>query len=114
MIDNVKSVSVASTKHFRRGKNRNSPSAKITRNFADTAKKIASAIRDATLDIAGATVKVHMKSVLRKVRVANRTQAATWALENGYAAENLHPELPRPEAIVQTSEAPRPEAQAVR
>jgi len=30
-----------------------------------------------------ATIKVHMKSILRKIRVANRTQAAIWALENG-------------------------------
>ena len=29
-----------------------------------------------------ATVKVHMKSILRKIRVANRTQAAIWALKN--------------------------------
>ena len=65
-----------------------------------------------TLDIAEATVKVHMKSVLRKIRVANRTQAAIWALENGYAANNLHPELPRLEATLQP--APRTEAQAVR
>jgi len=34
-----------------------------------------------------ATVKVHMKSILRKIRVANRTQAAIWALENGYCAD---------------------------
>jgi two-component system nitrate/nitrite response regulator NarL len=67
-----------------------------------------------TLDIAEATVKVHMKSVLRKIRVANRTQAAIWALENGYAANNLHPELPRLEATLQPLEAPRTEAQAVR
>ena len=67
-----------------------------------------------TLDIAEATVKVHMKSVLRKIRVANRTQAAIWALENGYAANNLHPELPRLEATPQLLEAPRTEAQAVR
>jgi two-component system, NarL family, nitrate/nitrite response regulator NarL len=32
------------------------------------------------LEIAEATVKVHVKSVLRKIRVKNRTQAATWAL----------------------------------
>ena len=51
------------------------------------------------LDIAEATVKVHMKSVLRKIRVANRTQAAIWALENGYAADRPHPELPRLEAV---------------
>jgi two-component system nitrate/nitrite response regulator NarL len=29
-----------------------------------------------------ATVKVHLKSVLRKIRVENRTQAAIWALAN--------------------------------
>ena len=50
-------------------------------------------------DIAEATVKVHLKSILRKIRVANRTQAAIWALENGYAANNLHPEPPRLEAV---------------
>ncbi len=38
-----------------------------------------------TCDITEATVKVHMKSILRKIRVANRTQAAIWALENGYS-----------------------------
>jgi two-component system nitrate/nitrite response regulator NarL len=36
-----------------------------------------------------ATVKVHMKSILRKVRVANRTQAAIWALENSYFGDEL-------------------------
>jgi two-component system nitrate/nitrite response regulator NarL len=36
-----------------------------------------------------ATVKVHMKSILRKIRVANRTQAAIWALENGYCSDDL-------------------------
>lgn len=35
-------------------------------------------------DITEATVKVHMKSILRKIRVTNRTQAAIWALENLY------------------------------
>jgi len=34
-----------------------------------------------------ATIKVHMKSILRKIRVENRTQAAIWALERGYGAE---------------------------
>src|SRR6185436_13896454 len=56
-------------------------------------------------DIAEATVKVHLKSILRKIRMANRTQAAIWALENGYGAEGLHPELPRLDAIVQPLEA---------
>jgi two-component system nitrate/nitrite response regulator NarL len=31
--------------------------------------------------ITEATVKVHMKSILRKIRVSNRTQAAIWALD---------------------------------
>jgi two-component system nitrate/nitrite response regulator NarL len=62
------------------------------------------------LDIAEATVKVHMKSVLRKIRVANRTQAAIWALENGYGAGDRHPELPRLEATLQPLEAPRQHA----
>jgi DNA-binding NarL/FixJ family response regulator len=34
------------------------------------------------LDMAEATVKVHLKSVLRKINVDNRTQAAIWALAN--------------------------------
>jgi two-component system nitrate/nitrite response regulator NarL len=34
------------------------------------------------LGIAEATVKVHLKSLLRKIRVDNRTQAAIWALSN--------------------------------
>jgi two-component system, NarL family, nitrate/nitrite response regulator NarL len=34
------------------------------------------------LGITEATVKVHLKSVLRKIRVENRTQAAIWALAN--------------------------------
>ena len=30
--------------------------------------------------IAEATVKVHVKAILREIRVANRTQAAIWAV----------------------------------
>jgi two-component system nitrate/nitrite response regulator NarL len=40
-------------------------------------------------DLAEATVKVHIKSILRKIRLGNRTQAAVWALENGYAAHDF-------------------------
>lgn len=36
------------------------------------------------LHLAEATVKVHMKSVLRKIKVTNRTQAAIWAHSHGY------------------------------
>ena len=32
--------------------------------------------------IAEATVKVHIKAILRKIRAANRTQAAIWAMSN--------------------------------
>ena len=35
------------------------------------------------LDISEATVKVHVKAILRKLRVQNRTQAAIWAVNNG-------------------------------
>jgi two-component system nitrate/nitrite response regulator NarL len=58
-------------------------------------------------DMAEATVKVHLKSILRKIRMTNRTQAAIWALENGYGAQDLHPELPRLEATLQPSEPPQ-------
>ena len=34
------------------------------------------------LDIAEATVKVHIKSVLRKINVGNRTQAAIWMMNH--------------------------------
>jgi DNA-binding NarL/FixJ family response regulator len=35
------------------------------------------------LGIAEATVKVHVKSILSKIRVLNRTQAAMWAMNHG-------------------------------
>jgi DNA-binding NarL/FixJ family response regulator len=35
------------------------------------------------IDIAEATVKVHVKAILRKIRVQNRTQAAIWGINNG-------------------------------
>src|ERR1700732_1773723 len=34
------------------------------------------------IDIAEATVKVHIKAILRKIRVHNRTQAAIWGMNN--------------------------------
>lgn len=37
------------------------------------------------LKIAEATVKVHLKSILRKTQAANRTQAAIWAFQRGVA-----------------------------
>jgi two-component system, NarL family, nitrate/nitrite response regulator NarL len=40
------------------------------------------------LDIAEATIKVHIKSILRKVQVKNRTQAALWATAHLSAPSN--------------------------
>ncbi|MGF7213836.1 two-component system nitrate/nitrite response regulator NarL [Skermanella aerolata] len=39
------------------------------------------------LSITEATVKVHLKTLLRKIDVNNRTQAAIWAMNNGFTAE---------------------------
>ena len=55
------------------------------------------------LEITEATVKVHMKSLLRKIKAGNRTQAAIWALNHGLA-----PGLP----FGQTRETVRPAPQA--
>jgi two-component system nitrate/nitrite response regulator NarL len=35
-------------------------------------------------NLSEATVKVHLKAILRKIKVHNRTQAAIWAIENGF------------------------------
>lgn len=39
------------------------------------------------LRISEATVKVHLKALLRKIRASNRTQAAVWALNNGMSRQ---------------------------
>ena len=35
------------------------------------------------IDVTESTVRVHVKAILRKIRVQNRTQAAVWGLNNG-------------------------------
>ena len=45
-----------------------------------------------TLDIMEATVKVHVKAILRKTGVQNRTQAAIWALGHLSPAQFAAPE----------------------
>jgi two-component system nitrate/nitrite response regulator NarL len=45
--------------------------------FGDSNKVVAR-----KMDIAEATVKVHIKAILRKIRAQNRTQAAIWAMNN--------------------------------
>ncbi len=42
------------------------------------------------MKIADATVKVHVKAILRKTRVANRTQVAIWAMRNGQLISANH------------------------
>jgi len=39
------------------------------------------------LEITEGTVKVHLKGILKKIHVNNRTQAAIWAVQNGIVAE---------------------------
>lgn len=46
------------------------------------------------LDITEATVKVHIKAILRKLRVMNRTQAAIWAVTRGLHQEQQQAQPP--------------------
>jgi two-component system nitrate/nitrite response regulator NarL len=43
------------------------------------------------LGITETTVKIHLKSLLRKIGASNRTQAAIWALNNGHSAYGTAP-----------------------
>jgi two-component system nitrate/nitrite response regulator NarL len=47
--------------------------------------------------IAEATVKVHLKTILRKIAVSNRTQAALWALAHGVLVN--HDDVPLDKAF---------------
>jgi two-component system nitrate/nitrite response regulator NarL len=63
------------------------------------------------LNITEATVKVHVKALLRKTQMTNRTQAAIWALNNG-----LHLDRPGQEAesfIPQVGASDRPAVAAI-
>lgn len=44
------------------------------------------------LQMTEASVKVHLKAVLRKIHVSNRTQAAIWAINNGFRTDHTGPE----------------------
>jgi two-component system nitrate/nitrite response regulator NarL len=46
------------------------------------------------IDIAEATVKVHVKAILRKIRVQNRTQAAIWGMNNGSLTRSANDSSP--------------------
>jgi two-component system nitrate/nitrite response regulator NarL len=61
----------------------------------DPNKAIARKIR-----IAEATVKVHVKAILRKIRLSNRTQAAIWAMHNSSLVWSTDADQPSPEMMV--------------
>lgn len=42
------------------------------------------------LDVAEGTIKVHIKTILKKLHVRNRTQAALYAYEQGFGALDMH------------------------
>lgn len=46
------------------------------------------------IEIAEATVKVHVKAILRKIRLSNRTQAAIWAMNNSGLVWSADTEAP--------------------
>ncbi|OKO86059.1 transcriptional regulator [Bradyrhizobium sp. NAS80.1] len=46
------------------------------------------------INITEATVKVHIKAILRKIRVQNRTQAAIWGINNRFLAWPLNTSSP--------------------
>lgn len=50
-------------------------------------------------EITEATVKVHLKAILRKIRVSNRTQAAVWAHNNQLASQLARPSRLPPAAL---------------
>ena len=54
------------------------------------------------IDIAEATVKVHVKAILRKIRVQNRTQAAIWGMNN--RASSFQPSISNATPIAAISE----------
>ena len=59
------------------------------------------------IDIAEATVKVHVKAILRKIRVQNRTQAAIWGMNNGLLKRPANDSSP-PSTSDLTKQLPKP------
>jgi two-component system nitrate/nitrite response regulator NarL len=58
------------------------------------------------LAIREATVKIHMKGLLRKLDVHSRTQAAIWALANGFFEKSADPSSPDRSRPVDTTDEP--------
>jgi DNA-binding NarL/FixJ family response regulator len=57
------------------------------------------------IDIAEATVKVHIKAILRKIRVHNRTQAAIWGINNEALAQQTGAESSQTKQLCAPTEA---------
>jgi two-component system nitrate/nitrite response regulator NarL len=56
---------------------------------------MANKVMSRRLNISEATVKVHVKAILRKLRLSNRTQAAIWAVKHGFEPQSPeHHEIP--------------------
>jgi two-component system nitrate/nitrite response regulator NarL len=53
-------------------------------------------------NVTEATIKVHMKSILKKTRAHNRTQAAIWAAENRYCGHDLKNSQAVPRSMART------------
>jgi two-component system nitrate/nitrite response regulator NarL len=51
------------------------------------------------MSIAEATVKVHVKAILRRIHVHNRTQAAIWAMNSGLFFQGKDTDRPTPVAV---------------
>ena len=66
------------------------------------------------MNISEATVKVHVKAVLRKLHVKNRTQAAIWATNHGMrgGVVEVEPELPPGVTIPHPAQLPQMEKAA--
>tara|TARA_R110000787_G_scaffold211281_3_gene321123 strand:+ start:68841 stop:69557 length:717 start_codon:yes stop_codon:yes gene_type:complete len=45
-----------------------------------------------SLNLTEGTVKVHLKTILKKIHARNRTQAAIWALQNGIVSDTVESE----------------------
>jgi two-component system nitrate/nitrite response regulator NarL len=71
------------------------------------------------IEIAEATVKVHVKAILRKIRVQNRTQAAIWGMNNGllkrpandcsqFPIADASKQLPKPVEVLSESKQTEP------
>ncbi len=67
------------------------------------------------MEISEATVKVHVKAVLRKLRVKNRTQAAIWAANHGMRGRvtEVEPVVPADVTIPHPAQLPRLELAAM-